>query len=108
MNGGKEIIVGAKCEYDIEEFLLNGPACVGDKAIYLCMGRDWGADDYKGWTRFGLCIEKNERAENEKTAINDKKMPDELGRQKLQGCRSSCLCSLPLWHEITKKKDSRR
>lgn len=37
------------------------------------MGRDWGADDYKGWTRFGLCTEKNERAENEKTAINDKK-----------------------------------
>lgn len=31
------------------------------------------ADDYKGWTRFGLCIEKKERAENEKTAINDQK-----------------------------------
>lgn len=38
MNGGKEIIVGAKCEYDIEEFLLNGPACVGNKAICVWEG----------------------------------------------------------------------
>lgn len=91
MNRGKEIIVGAKCESDSEQFLLNGPACVGNKAICVWEGiRGW-ADDYKGWTRFGLCIEKKERAENEKTAINDQK---NFRRQKLQGCQFVQLPSL--------------
>lgn len=109
MNGDKEIIMGVKCEYDIEQFLLNGPACVGNKAICVWegIGGQMITKDYKG-QGLDRALRRTRELKMRRQAINDKKIPDELGRQRLQECQSSCLCSFPLWHEITKEKDQRR
>lgn len=65
----------------MESFLLNGPACIGNKDVCF-----WsGVEDYKRWTRFGLSIEKNEGADQRgvKRQINGTKIPNELGRHEI-------------------------
>lgn len=49
------------------------------KQSHLCMGRDWGGGQMITKAGQDLDCALRRRAENEKTAINDKKISDELG-----------------------------